>query len=61
MRPIIKIPLFDPTQKQLNDKIKAGKQYADLTPKQYKLVRIKLFESQKYYCCYCECLIHLDF
>lgn len=57
MRQIIKINLFEPTQRQLDLKIKSGKQYDDITSKQHKSIRNKLFESQKYLCCYCECLI----
>ncbi|MDZ7879506.1 MAG: hypothetical protein U5L45_17650 [Saprospiraceae bacterium] len=59
MRQIIKIPLFKPTQDQLDNSIKLGKQYP-VTPKQHKTIRKTLLESQKYCCCYCECVIDIS-
>lgn len=57
MRQIVKTPLSESTQNQLKLKIDNGKQYANITSKQYKSVRNQLFKEQKYICCYCECLI----
>lgn len=57
MRKIEKKPLFEATQKQINDRIAKGQTYSDLKPKQYRILRNFLLESQKYICCYCEKVI----
>jgi uncharacterized protein (TIGR02646 family) len=54
MRKIEKKTLFEAIEKQLNEKIAQGRTYKDLTPKQYRILRNFLLESQKFICCYCE-------
>ena len=57
MRKIEKVALHLPIQKQLKLKIKNEKQYSDLSPKQHRILRNRLLESQRFLCCYCECKI----
>ncbi|MCC7223224.1 MAG: TIGR02646 family protein [Chitinophagales bacterium] len=60
MRKISKLPLYASIQRQIAQKVTAGKKYEDLTAKQKCSIRSKLLESQKYLCCYCECRIYVE-
>jgi uncharacterized protein (TIGR02646 family) len=56
MRKIIQLPLNQAVQDYLDNRINQGGGYPPSENK--SIIRKKLLESQKYLCCYCECVIN---